>query len=137
VNADVPGRGSRVSRVGCLFVNTVSQASALQCGDNRVSNLRSRAIAVQRAIPNYVKDEARFASYALFTLPRLRLRTCAEVDFVAVDRCPSIDIGSVASLGVSASSVLRIGVTERVAAETRILHIRHFNAPGTSADFPD
>ncbi|MBO9596775.1 MAG: spore germination protein GerPE [Cohnella sp.] len=122
--------GQRTTRIVSVVLNTVGSSSVAQFGDNRATNLKSRAIAVQRAVPNFEQDEARFASYEIFAKPLLQLVTDMTVD-IRMDPCPpDIEIGYVDVTALSASALLRAGCGGPLTAQTRILHIRHFNYPG-------
>jgi len=125
-------KGQRTTRIATISLNTVGSSSVAQFGDNRNTRLKSRAIAVQRAISVYGKDETRFAAYELFTRPLLQLNTNMEVDFRTSGCSPDIDIGCIDVTALSASALLRAGCSGPLTAETRVLHIRHFNYPGIS-----
>lgn len=120
---------SRNTTLNCIFVNTVSTSGMVQFGDNQETNLKSRALAVQRAIANYEDDEFRFASYPIFSLPKLTLEPCVSVSFISCSPQPNanIRVGFVRTLGVSASSLLRVGTSGPIQAESRIKHIRQYN----------
>lgn len=117
----------RSTTLTSLFVNTVSSAGIVQLGDSEEINLKSKALAVQRAIPNFEDDEFRFASYPIFFLPKLTLQPCVSVNFRVCSTASNMRVASVSSLGVSASSLLRVGTGGPLQAESRIKHIRHFN----------
>lgn len=117
---------TRTTILGCMFLNTVSSSSVVEFGDSGEADLTSRVLAIQRAIPNYEEDEFRFAAYPIFFLPKLTLQPCTEVSFHSCSPSP-IQVGSIRSLGVSASSLLRVGCGGPLQAESRIKHIRHFN----------
>ncbi|MFC5403976.1 spore germination protein GerPE [Cohnella soli] len=118
----------RTSKIGCVFVNTVSTSGIVQFGDGGTSTLRSKAIAVQRKIANFLDDEFKFETYPIFYKPRLRLVQCDQVSFVSRSTdCPDIRVGWMYMLGVSASSLFRAGYSGPIDAEARIKHIRHFN----------
>ncbi|WP_256757134.1 spore germination protein GerPE [Cohnella sp. WQ 127256] len=120
----------RCVMLSCLFVNTVSSSGVVQLGDSDKVTQFSRAIAVQRAIPNYEDDEFRFASYPLFLLPKQSLQPCKTVQFQSQSPFPTLQVGFVRTLGVSASSQLRVGNGGPLVAETRIKHIRQYNNLG-------
>lgn len=117
----------RNTLLGNLLLNTVSSAGIVQLGDHVQADLTSHAIAVQRAIPNFMDDEYRFASYSLFTRPILTLQTDVNVIFQSRSPVQEIRVGAVRALGVSSSSLLHAGCGGPLRAETRIKHIRHFN----------
>jgi Protein of unknown function (DUF2772). len=122
---------SRTTRIGCVVLNTVGSSSIAHFGDNETTSLKSRAIAVQRAIANVEKDEFRFASYGIFARPLLQLSTGVTVETRMADRCPpDIEIGCLDVTALSSSALLRAGCGGPLTAQTRVLHIRHFNYPG-------
>lgn len=118
----------RCSRVGCVFINSVSLASVAQFGDNCNTELKSRALAVQRAVTDFRYDEARFASYGLFFRPELRLSGCTDVRFRSRSDGSSICVRSLYALAASAASLIRFGTGESHRAVARVKHIRQFNA---------
>ncbi|WP_239613795.1 spore germination protein GerPE [Cohnella mopanensis] len=117
----------RSTTLGWLFVNTVSSSGIVHLGDGKNNNLTSKALAIQRAVPNNIEDEFRFASYRIFGLPKLTLLPCGTVDFQSWSSFPSIRVGSVRALGVSASSLLQVGNGGPLQGVSRIKHIRNFN----------
>ncbi|WP_139787268.1 spore germination protein GerPE [Cohnella massiliensis] len=118
----------RTSVVKRVFVNTVSQAGIVQFGDTkRQSDQRNRGIAVQRAVPNFEGDEVKFASYPLFFLPRPKPGEPLDVAVTTASDDGAIRVGRVSVLGVSTSSIFRVGCGGPHDALARVLHIRHFN----------
>lgn len=117
----------RTTAIGRIYVNTVGTSSVAHFGDNGTTKLSSRALAVQRAVPEYAHDETKFAAYRIFTRPLLELNTGVSVDFSKEDRESEIRIGCLRAVALSASSLLRAGVTGPFVARTRIKHIRNFN----------
>ncbi|WP_027085097.1 spore germination protein GerPE [Cohnella panacarvi] len=124
-------KGQRTTRIVSIALNTVGSSSVAQFGDNNATNLKSRAIAVQRAVANNDEgDDVRFASYGLFTRPLLQLHTGITVG-TRIDRpSPDIEIGCIDVTALSSSALLRAGCGGPLTAQTRVLHIRHFNNPG-------
>jgi spore germination protein PE len=120
----------RTTKIDAVVMNTVGSSSVAHFGDNKETNLKSRAIAVQRAIATYHQDEFRFASYEIFTRPLLQLNTGIAVNF-RMDSCPpDIEIGCIDVTALSTSALFRAGCSGPLTAETRVLNIRHFNYPG-------
>jgi len=111
-----------------LYVNTVSSSGVTHLGDIRgKTDMASKALAVQKAVPNNEDDEFRFASYALFYKPKLALEENVPVLFRSESPWPTIQVDFVYSLGVSSSSTLRVGCGGPVEGISRIKHIRYFN----------
>lgn len=117
----------RTTVIDRIYVNTVGTSSVAHFGDNGTTRLTSRALAVQRAVPEYAHDETKFAAYRLFTRPILELDTGIRVDFRKEDGVPEIQIGCLRAVALSASSLLRAGETGPFVAQTRVKHIRNFN----------
>src|SRR4029077_18965253 len=121
------GRGYQMS-IQCrnttvvdLFVNTVSSTGNVQLGDNVDTALKSKILAVAKAITNFEEDEFRFASYPIFFLPKMSLKPCVTVAFQSSSPLPNIQVGAVKVLGVSSASHLRVGCGGPLIAETRVL----------------
>jgi len=121
-------------RVNTVFVNTASSSSFVHFGDGERAELTSRALAVQRAVPIFDRDEFRFASYAIFTRPVLKLPSCRETSIQTFSEY-DIAVGTISVLGVSASSTFHVGCGGPHKAVTRIKHIRQFNF-GPAAGYP-
>lgn len=117
----------RCTKLGSLFVNTISQSAIVQLGDSDSVKLTTRALAVQRAIPDSKADEFRFASYPIFFRPPFTIQLPPVTTFNSNSPLAEIRIDSVETLGVAASSYLRVGCGGPLKGETRIKHIRHFN----------
>ncbi|TVY04420.1 spore germination protein GerPE [Cohnella terricola] len=118
----------RTTIVAALYVNTVSSSGTLQLGDGDRTDMKTKALAVQKAIPNFIKDEFRYASYPLFFLPKLTLKQpCVSVNMTSVSPWPTIQVGPVYMLGISSSSIMRVGCGGPLQGSSRIKHIRDFN----------
>jgi spore germination protein PE len=117
----------RCTSLGYLFLNTVSSAGIVQLGDNTNTDLYARVMAIQRFTPDYYEDEFRFASYSIFFRSKLTLHPSVDVTFQSVSPLQGIRVGSVDVIGVSASSLLRVGCGGPLEAEARVLNIRHFS----------
>jgi Protein of unknown function (DUF2772). len=120
----------RLTTAGYVYLNTLSSSSVTQFGDARGSTKqKNRVIAVQRAIPDSYKDETRFASYPLFFKTLLNPGSEPPVRMNSASGGVPIRIGSVYVLGITASSVMRLGCSGPVQGESRIVNIRQFNDP--------
>jgi spore germination protein PE len=117
----------RCTMLGALFLNTVSQSGVVQFGDSSNVKLTSRALAVQRAIPDFIADEFHFESYSIFYRKPLTLSPCVATQLHSNAAQSVIQIGTVEALGVSASSLLRVGCGGPLVSEDRLKHIRHYN----------
>lgn len=118
----------RCSRVGRVTINDVSQSGSVQFGDSGTTSLRSRTIAIQRETPYFEGDETRFAAYALFFKPKLKLLPDTSVSFRSIGTEEEICVGAIRTLGVSNASFLRIGNGGAHEAISRVLNIRQYAA---------
>jgi len=112
-----------------LYVNTVSSSGIVHFGDLRGrTDMTSKALAVQRAVPNYEEsDDFDFAAYPIFFKPTLTLEEGAPVRFDSESPWPTLRVDFLYALGVSSSSTLRVGCSGPVQGISRIKHIRNFN----------
>jgi len=117
----------RRTDIGRVYLNTVGTASVAHFGDNGATRLKSRAIAVQRAIALYDHDETRFAAYSLFAREPLELDTGLEVAFDKAPCEPDLRIGCLKVIALASSSLLRAGTSGPLVSQTWIKHIRQFN----------
>lgn len=115
----------RISRVGNLKVITQSFSSISQFGDSVAIIPRSYVLAIQRERPQYAGSEGNLAQFPLFRQPMAKVPVQpAEAGLVIDNINPSIDVGCVDIIGLSASAVLHVGSTVRIDAENRTKHIR-------------
>lgn len=112
---------------GAVKIVSAVDSSIVQIGDNEFALLRTRATAVQRAIPNFQGDETRFAAYPIFFLPDPRPAEPSGGFLIRTHPGAAIEIGAIELTAVRSASVFRIGNTGTLAANSRIHHIRHYN----------
>ncbi|KIQ95712.1 putative spore germination protein gerPE [Anoxybacillus thermarum] len=115
---------SRLSVVHLLRANAVVFSSVVQVGDSQHIRLSGRAVAVQRQF-EYVDSNEFPLVFPIFTKPI----PLPPVDHEHVCRhtlhdCPLIAVHSIRIIGVSSTSVVHIGSTKNVGAESRVKHIR-------------
>jgi hypothetical protein len=133
--------GGRFTAVGSMVINSVSASSVIQFGDTAGSvRMNDRVLALQRARPNFERDELSFADYPLFSLPMPAPSGPPPVQFRAVGAKGRIGVGPIRINGVSNSCFVRAGNGYGpLAGQSRIVNIRHYNdrasPTGTSADF--
>jgi len=130
----------RTVAAGGVKIIAAEDASVLQFGDGESTHLKTAAIAVQRAIPVYHKDETRFACYPLFFLPLPRPTVPPGGLLVRARPEAVIRLGFIELTSIRAASLFRLGNTGKLETASRILHIRQFNhirlppPAGTSAE---
>ncbi|TDF98139.1 spore germination protein GerPE [Paenibacillus piri] len=128
---------NRWSSVWDMKVNTVSQSAVLQIGDNVMIQPVTKVLAVQRELPEFEGKEGNLADFDIYS---------REIPLPPIDNDPvqtsfdqsgsRIHVGCVYVLGVTAASVLQVGGNQRIKAESRILHIRHFFTEPASKTSP-
>lgn len=117
----------RTVSAGAVKIVSATDASVVQFGDGATTRLKTAAIAVQRAIPNFRGDEIRFAEYPLYFLPAPRPEGPPGGMLIRTRPDALIRIGFLEAMVVRSNSVVRVGNTGKLAADARTLHIRHFN----------
>jgi spore germination protein PE len=124
----------RLSIVQQLNSKTVLISSVLQIGDSREITSRSNILAVQRQYELFFGSEGERA-FPIFTrpIPKLDINTEA-IRINKLNESPILSVRSVYVIATSASSVIHIGSTSTINAETRIKHIRQLaeNYPSPS-----
>ena len=109
------------SHVGNLAMTTVSSTSILQIGDSHIVDSQANVLAIQRQEEQFYGNEAPFSMYSIFS----KLPAAAIFPSFHSLRNPSINkIHCVNIRGLSASSILHIGDSNRVRMVSRIKHIR-------------
>ncbi|MFC3800148.1 spore germination protein GerPE [Cohnella sp. GCM10012308] len=122
----------RVSAVGFVDVNTISNAGILEIGDNRDgAKLTSRVLAVQRSLATFGNDEFRYEFYSLFTRPLPIAPPPSGPPAFFFSASAPIEIGILDITGISAASHVRIGCGGPETAATRIVNIRN-RLPGVT-----
>ncbi|NOU93338.1 spore germination protein GerPE [Paenibacillus sp. LMG 31456] len=116
---------NRVSVVKDMKVNSVSQASILQVGDNELIKPVSKALAVQRKVPDFKGDEGNFDDFGIFSRELPLPPTENEAVKMLIDNGSSrIQVGGIFIYGIAAASVFQVGNNKKIQAESRIKQIR-------------
>jgi spore germination protein PE len=117
----------RWSVVKDMKINSISQASVLQIGDNEQIKPVSKVLAVQRQMPDFAGKEGSFKQFDLFSREIPLPLTDNEPVSVEIDQsCSRIQVGCIFMYGVVAASVFQVGTNKKIEAEARIKHIRQF-----------
>lgn len=117
----------RLSIIGIMKLDTVSDASVVQLGDSCCVELNERAIALQRRIPDFYKDETKFAAYRIFSMPLPIWGQAPDAVLTRRNRASDIRVGEIRINAVSASSYIHAGSAVTLSAKSRIKHIRQYN----------
>lgn len=149
----------RTSEVQRLKLISIRDASVVFIGDNLVIDPRSRVLAVQREVADFYGDEGRFETWDVFQRPfppiggdvqNQKPEPAAlpgkeangngnEMDTVQLQirqESPRIQVEDLSLIGISTSSVLQIGSTSVIDAESRVKYFRQFVYSYVPIKFP-
>lgn len=114
----------RISKVNTIKINDLSYTSTFLIGDSVEITPKSKALAVQREVSTFFDYEGRFEDYEIFT-KKIPIPTINEnLAIERINENPLIKLDNLNILGVSNASILQIGSTKHIEAESRVKHIR-------------
>ena len=98
-----------------------------QVGDANQMELKSRALAVHREIPCYIKDEGRLDAFEIFTDEYITIpKRTTDVKLNIVNECPFIEVNNVELRTLLNSGCFQIGNVDYVFNNSRIMQIRQY-----------
>ncbi|MCE4050405.1 MULTISPECIES: spore germination protein GerPE [Bacillaceae] len=115
---------TRTSVVNHIRLNIASFSSTLEFGDISFYQAFSRALAVQREKKIFFGGEGSFDQYPIFSEPIPIPPITESINIMYHQIKPVIKVKNLDITAVSASSLLQVGSTRHIYAETRIKHIR-------------
>jgi len=119
----------RTSVVNQIKLQSVSTASQFMVGDSAAINAHTQALAVQRQVAVFFKNEADFAHYPLFTKSIPKPIVDEQIQMIVDQQSPYIKVNSIHVIGVAQASAMQIGSTQHINLESRIKHFRQFVKP--------
>ncbi|MBP1992389.1 spore germination protein GerPE [Paenibacillus eucommiae] len=119
----------RLSIVGNIIINGISESSLLHIGDNSVIQPRSRVFAVQREVATFNEKEGNFDLYPIFSreIPQPPFLDSVSMSIDNLGSC--IQVGQVRILGISTAALMQVGNTRVIDADNRTKNIRQFAKP--------
>ncbi|CAG9623460.1 spore germination protein GerPE [Sutcliffiella rhizosphaerae] len=114
----------RISKVEEINIHSLTFSSYFHIGDSYHINAKSRALAVKREFPRFYGKEGHFSEFPIFSM---KLPTPVITENVAMEKRdlnPFINVKTISVKGVSSSSVLQVGSSQTICAESRIKHMR-------------
>lgn len=114
----------RTSVVGIVRVISVADSSVVEIGDSIHLSLKNKVLAVQREKELFYGNEGNFEDFSIFSEPIPIPLINENLIFTRYNPSPFIRVHHINIVGVASSSVLQIGSTSTVTAESRIKHIR-------------
>ncbi|HDR4866719.1 TPA: spore germination protein GerPE [Bacillus cereus] len=123
-----------VSIVQNVSIISLGIAAVFQVGDANQMELKSRAIAVHREIPFYIRGEGRFDAFEIFTDEHITIpKRTTDVKLNIVNECPFIEVNNVELRTLLNSGGFQIGNVDYVFNNSRIMQIRQYITDEPSA----
>ncbi|KMQ01754.1 MULTISPECIES: spore germination protein GerPE [Bacillus] len=116
-----------VSVVHNVSIISLGITAVFQVGDANQMELKSRALAVHREIPCYIKDEGRLDAFEIFTDEHITIpKRTTDVKLNIVNECPFIEVNNVELRTLLNSGCFQIGNVDYVFNNSRIMQIRQY-----------
>lgn len=115
----------RLSVVGTLNINTVSNTTVLEIGDSEDIAPINYTLAVQREKAIFWENEFDFSDYTIFSRAFPQPVANEPITITRIQECPQINVHHIRVFILLFSAVTHIGSSERLNSETRIKHVRH------------
>ena len=123
-----------VSIVQNVSIISLGIAAVFQVGDANQMELKSRAIAVHREIPCYIRGEGSFDAFEIFTDEHITIpKRTTDVKLNIVNECPFIEVNNVELRTLLNSGCFQIGNVDYGFNNSRIIQIRQYITDEPSA----
>ncbi|MCQ6285822.1 MULTISPECIES: spore germination protein GerPE [Bacillus cereus group] len=123
-----------VSIVQNVSIISLGITAVLQVGDANQMELKSRALAVHREIPCYIRGEGRFDAFEIFTDEHITIpKRTTDVKLNIVNECPFIEVNNVELRTLLNSGCFQIGNVDYIFNNSRIMQIRQYITDEPSA----
>ncbi|MCU5453151.1 spore germination protein GerPE [Bacillus cereus] len=123
-----------VSIVQNVSIISLGITAVFQVGDANQMELKSRAIAVHREIPCYIRGEGRFDAFEIFTDEHITIpKRTTDVKLNIVNECPFIEVNNVELRTLLNSGCFQIGNVDYGFNNSRIMQIRQYITDEPSA----
>ncbi|AAU19205.1 spore germination protein GerPE [Bacillus paranthracis] len=123
-----------VSAVQNVSIVSLGIAAVFQVGDANQMELKSRALAVHREFPCYIKDEGRLDAFEIFTDEYITIpKRTTDVKLNIINECPFIEVNNVELRTLLNSGGFQIGNVDYVFNNSRIMQIRQYITDEPSA----
>ncbi|AKR08237.1 MULTISPECIES: spore germination protein GerPE [Bacillus] len=123
-----------VSIVQNVSIISLGITAVFQVGDANQMELKSRALAVHREIPCYIRGEGRFDAFEIFTDEHITIpKRTTDVKLNIVNECPFIEVNNVELRTLLNSGCFQIGNVDYVFNNSRIMQIRQYITDEPSA----
>ncbi|MGM2753358.1 spore germination protein GerPE [Bacillus cereus group sp. Bce019] len=123
-----------VSIVQNVSIISLGITAVFQVGDANQMELKSRAIAVHREIPFYIRGEGCFDAFEIFTDEHITIpKRTTDVKLNIVNECPFIEVNNVELRTLLNSGCFQIGNVDYGFNNSRIIQIRQYITDEPSA----
>ncbi|PFT84945.1 spore gernimation protein GerPE [Bacillus thuringiensis] len=123
-----------VSIVQNVSIISLGITAVLQVGDANQMELKSRALAVHREIPCYIRGEGRFDAFEIFADEHITIpKRTTDVKLNIVNECPFIEVNNVELRTLLNSGCFQIGNVDYIFNNSRIMQIRQYITDEPSA----
>ncbi len=123
-----------VSIVQNVSIISLGITAVFQVVDANQMELKSRAIAVHREIPFYIRGEGRFDAFEIFTDEHITIpKRTTDVKLNIVNECPFIEVNNVELRTLLNSGCFQIGNVDYGFNNSRIIQIRQYITDEPSA----
>lgn len=123
-----------VSIVQNVSIISLGITAVFQVGDANQMELKSRALAVHREIPCYIKGEGRLDAFKIFTDEHITIpKRTTDVKLNIINECPFIEVNNVELRTLLNSGCFQIGNVDYVFNNSRIMQIRQYITDEPSA----
>ncbi|GMR64922.1 spore germination protein GerPE [Bacillus cereus] len=123
-----------VSVVQNVSIISLGITAVFQVGDANQMELKSRALAVHREFPCYIKDEGRLDAFEIFTDEHITIpKRSTDVKLNIVNECPFIEVKDVELRTLLNSGCFQIGNVDYAFNNSRIMQIRQYITDEPSA----
>ena len=123
-----------VSVVQNVSIISLGITAVFQVGDANQMELKSRALAVHREFPCYIKDEGRLDAFEIFTDEYITIpKRTTDVKLNIINECPFIEVNNVELRTLLNSGGFQIGNVDYVFNNSRIMQIRQYITDEPSA----
>ncbi|MGN4448051.1 spore germination protein GerPE [Bacillus cereus group sp. MYBK79-1] len=123
-----------VSVVQNVSIISLGITAVFQVGDANQMELKSRALAVHREIPFYIKGEGRFDAFEIFTDEHITIpKRTTDVKLNIINECPFIEVDNVELRTLLNSACFQIGNVDYGFNNSRIMQIRQYITDEPSA----
>lgn len=121
-----PDMIKRVSSVQNVKMTEIGTSAVLEIGDSELITPSSKAIAIQRERAIFSMNEIHFHNFPIFSIPIIQPIIEENIEIVFQHDQPQIVVEDIEIFSTTSSSIVHLGSSTLLQADSRIKHIRHF-----------